>query len=68
MLLLALAASIASPLPAPARAQSRASASIMRAARATASEWEALPPGRRRELLVRDEQGRPLRLRLIENE
>jgi len=66
-MLVFLAAKVA-PLPAPrhATAQSIASARIERPAVANRKRWEHAPPTSRREMLVRDERGQPLLLRIIE--
>jgi hypothetical protein len=66
-MLLLLAIATSSP-PVPAKAVATASVRIERPASASERDWEKLPKGRRRELIVRDEQGRDLLLRLIENE
>lgn len=66
MVLLAALAVAAEPAPPERRA--RATVRIVSAVRASSREWHHLPPERRREILIRDERGRPLRLRLIELE
>ena len=66
MLLLIAAAS--QPQPPPVRVQATASVRVERPVRVSSENWEQVPKVRRREILVRDEAGRPLLLRLIENE
>jgi hypothetical protein len=41
---------------------------IERPSTVTARDWERMPQAMRREVIVRDEQGQPLLLRLIENQ
>jgi len=65
MLLLALHASAA---PLEPRREATAAVRIERRSIATREEWNAIPKSRRREVTIRDEQGRELLLRLIENE
>ena len=66
MLLLIAAAS--QPPPPPVRMQATASLRLERPAEVSSENWEQVPKARRHEILVRDEAGRPLLLRLIENE
>ena len=67
MLLLVAAALQPQPHP-PVVRQATASVRIERPAKVSRDEWERVPQRQRREILVRDEAGRPLLLRLIENE
>jgi hypothetical protein len=46
--------------------QATATARIERPSTVTARDWERMP--QRREVIVRDQQGQPLLLRLIENQ
>ena len=62
MLVLALAAA------APVAVQARASVRIERPVSASREEWERLPKSARREVVIRDEQGREILLRLIEQQ
>jgi len=70
--LLALAASIASAPPArvppasSAVASARASVRILHSGSASLKEWNAAQQGERREILVREADGRTVRLRLVE--
>ena len=64
---LLIAATVQPPRP-PVVRQATASVRIERPVKVSAEEWERLPEQQRREILVRDEAGRPLLLRLIENE
>jgi hypothetical protein len=64
VLLLAALAAVSQPSP----AQAKASVRIIQAVRATSADWEKLPPGRRREVVVRETDGRPVKIRLIEFE
>ena len=66
-MLLLIAAALQPPRP-PVVRQATASVRIERPVKVSAEEWERLPEQQRREILVRDEAGRPLLLRLIENE
>jgi hypothetical protein len=69
MLLLLALAEIAPSSPAvPVRVQATAAIRIERAGVATKTEWERLPPQRRRELIRTDELGRSIAIRLIEHE
>ena len=67
LLLAALAAFSAAPAERPAM-QARVTVRIERPARASAKQWDSLPLSGRREILIRDDQGRPVLIRLIENE
>lgn len=67
MLLLGLLAFAAEPAT-PVVRQARATVHIVSAVRASRDEWKRLPPQRRREVVRRDDDGRAVRLRLIENE
>jgi len=48
--------------------QATASLRLERPAEVSSENWEQVSKARRHEILVRDEAGRPLLLRLIENE
>lgn len=65
LLLAALASQAASPPP---KVQATATVRIERPVSASRERWEQLPPSSKREIIVRDEQGRPVLLRLIENQ
>jgi hypothetical protein len=67
LLLVALSAQ-ASPAPSQpiVAVQATATARIERPSTVTARDWERMP--QRREVIVRDQQGQPLLLRLIENQ
>jgi hypothetical protein len=69
LLLVALSAQ-ASPAPSQpiVAVQATATARIERPSTVTARDWERMPQAMRREVIVRDQQGRPLLLRLIENQ
>ena len=66
-MLLLIAAALPPPEPRVVR-QATASVRIERPAKVSSEDWESVPGMRRREILVRDEAGRTLLLRLIENE
>jgi hypothetical protein len=70
LLLAALAASQAAPAPPPpkARLQATATVRIERPSTVTAKDWEQTPQPMKREVIVSDEQGRPILLRLVENQ
>jgi hypothetical protein len=67
MLLLAAIAAIATT-PAERPVEAQATVRIERPVSASADQWERLSETKRREILVRDEHGRPVLVRLIENE
>jgi hypothetical protein len=69
LLLVALAAQavLAPPLP-KAAVQASATVRIERPSAVSARQWELQPESAKRELRVRDEQGRPVLLRLVENQ
>ena len=67
LLLAAIAAASAAPAERPGL-EARAAVRIERPMRVTGEAWNSLPEARRREILVRDEQGRLILLRLVENE
>jgi len=69
LLLTALAAQ-ASPAPPPPNmaVQATATVRIERPSSASARSWGGMRSPLKREVIVRDEQGRPLLLRLIENQ
>jgi hypothetical protein len=68
LLLVALAAQAANPPSPPVVTQATASIRIERPAVATGDQWDRLPPNRKRAEIVRDEQGRPVLLQIVENE
>ncbi|MFL6775193.1 MAG: hypothetical protein ACJ8FN_02245 [Sphingomicrobium sp.] len=66
-MLLSLAVTISSLAP-PDRSEARAQATIriQRPGTANDKSWEQAPKSSRREIIVRDESGHPLRLRLLD--
>jgi hypothetical protein len=54
--------------PALSQAQAMATIRIERPGIANAKEWEQAPKSSRREIIIRDKDGRPVRVRLIEYE
>ena len=62
LLLLAIASA------APVETAAKATVRIEHPARIGARDWPLVPEAQRRELIVRDEQGRTLLLRLVENQ
>jgi hypothetical protein len=69
LLLVALSAQ-ASPAPSQpiVAVQATATVRIERPSTVTASDWHRMPPQMKREVIVRNEQGQPLLLRLVENQ
>lgn len=67
-LLLVLAGAATSTATVGPEVQARAVVRVERPAVATQKEWERLPPARRRELVRKDELGRPVAIRVIEYE
>jgi hypothetical protein len=65
LLLAALAANFTPPAP---TLRATTTVRIERPVSASRVEWERLPRSQRREAIIRDEQGRPLLLRLIEQQ
>ena len=63
-----LLAAIASSTPVEPKLQATATARIERPSIAARELWESLPKERRSEIRIRDEQGRELLLRLMEND
>ena len=63
----ALAAATAAS-PARPQVQARATVRILRPASNGTRDWTRLPSERRRELIVKDERGAPVLLRIIDNE
>jgi hypothetical protein len=63
MLLLAAIAAASPPT-----VQATATVRIERPARASREAWERLPAQSKREVVVRDDEDRPIRLRLVENQ
>lgn len=49
-------------------AESRATVRIERPVRVGGEEWQRVPRDKRREIVITDEQGRPVLLRLVEME
>ena len=69
MLVLVLAAAASAAPPGPkAVAQAQASVRIERPVTVNRQEWEKLPSSARREIAIRDENGREILLRLIEQQ
>jgi hypothetical protein len=68
MIALALIAAATPPAPRPVLAQATASVRIQRPVSVDQREWERLPKSARRETIIRDEQGRELLLRLLEQQ
>ena len=69
MLVLVLAAAATSvPPPPKAIAQAEAIVRIERPVAVSRQQWEKLPPSARREVVIRDENGRETLLRLIEQQ
>ena len=69
MLVLVLAAAApAAPIATQAVVQARASVRIERPVAVSRQEWEKLAPSARREVVIRDENGRETLLRLIERQ
>jgi hypothetical protein len=66
MLLLLASNAISLPQVAPAEVHSKVTVRIERPATATKDEWERAPIASRREVIVRDDRGQPVLLRLIE--
>lgn len=64
MILLLAIAAIAAPAPSRAKATVR----ILRSVSVTPVDWENAPAHRKREVVIRDENGQPLRIRVIEHE
>jgi hypothetical protein len=63
-----LLAALALSAPAQPRLEAVAAVRIERPSIAASQLWEKLPKARRKEVRIRDEQGRELLLRLVENE
>jgi hypothetical protein len=63
VLLLALLAAASSPA-----IQATATLRIERPVKVSRDEWEKLPPQPKREVVITDEQGRRLLLRVVENQ
>jgi hypothetical protein len=70
VLLLAALAAQAFPAPTQPNVAARATATVRieRPSTASSKDWEWTPQPKKREVIVRDEQGRPLLLRLVENQ
>jgi hypothetical protein len=69
LLLVALAASQAvQPPPPRVVLQATATVRIERPVTAGREQWDKAPPSNKHEIIVRDEQGRPMLLRIVENE
>ena len=65
--LLALAATVAAPPPAPSAA-AQATVRILRPVTASEREWKQTPSPRKREIIVKEADGRMTRVRVIEHE
>jgi hypothetical protein len=63
VLLLAALAAVSPP-----QAQAQATVRILRPVRVTSADWDKLPANKRRELTVRERNGRLLTVRLVEFE
>jgi hypothetical protein len=66
LLLLGLAPAISAAPPASARAITTATVRIERPVTVGRERWEQLPRSSRSEIVVRDEQGRPVLVRVVE--
>jgi hypothetical protein len=66
LLLLGLAPAISVAPPAEARAATTATVRIERPVAVGGEQWERLPRSSRSEIVVRDEQGRPVLVRVVE--
>ena len=66
--MLLLIAAAAQPPPPPVNVQATASVRIERPVAVSSEDWKRVPKAQRREVVGRDEAGRRLLLRLIENE
>jgi hypothetical protein len=66
--MLLLLAIVSSSPPPPVRAFATANVRIERPVTASETDWGQLPEAQRREIIIRDERGRPILLRLIENQ
>ena len=67
-MLLLLALATAAPPRTPPTAQATATVRVLHSSVATRFAWTRLPENQRREVKIRDQQGRELLLRLVENE
>jgi hypothetical protein len=65
-MLLLLAHALSAPPPVRTQVQATASVRIERAATANLKEWEKSPKDSRREIVVRDERGQSVRVRVID--
>ena len=63
-----IVAALAASTPVQAHQEAVAAVRIERPSIADSRAWEKLPENRRKEVRIRDEQGRELLLRLVENE
>ena len=63
--MLVLAVLAATPPP---KVQATATVRIERPVKANLEEWEKLPPQSKREVVISDEQGRRVLLRVVENQ
>lgn len=69
LLLAALASQVAPAPPLPkGMAQAAATVRIERPSAVSSKDWDRSPPESKREIVVHDENGRPLLLRLVENQ
>ena len=64
--MLLLVALVSQAAPPPPKVRATATVRIERAASASRERWEQLPLSSKREVIVRDAQGRPVLLRLVE--
>lgn len=61
-----IAVSAAAPAPSPAAAQASATIRVVRAEPANQQEWQGRSATQRREIIIDDGHGRPVRVRLFE--
>lgn len=66
--ILPVAPAAAVPVAAPQRRQASASARVVRAASASQKDWDSAAAGHRREVLLREKDGRTTLVRMIEHE
>jgi hypothetical protein len=65
---LAIIAAASAQPPRPVMVRATASVRIERPVSIDANQWKQVPEGSRRETIIRDEQGRELLLRLVEQQ
>lgn len=68
LMFLALAAAAAPGTPPPVASTAQASVRLLHAQSASKKDWEAADPSHKREILVKEADGRMTRVRLIEHE